>query len=291
MHQQLIPLADEIDRANRTFMDESFDAQSRASAGSEHLAVITGAALLGALAWAQIFLLRRMRRIINPPLLIATVLTVVFTLLLVRRFGSAREDLREAKDDAFASIDALWRARAIAYDAKGDEIRFLLDRESRAIHQDAFRSHVGILTSRPELSAKAESEIAKGKGKLSGLFAVALENVTFAGERDAALEMIRAFSAYYVIDGKMRTLESAGKHDKAVDLCIGTDANQSSAAFLRFDEALGKVLAINKTAFDRVIEEGDAGLRSAEWLDPVFAIAIAALAVAGLRRRMKEYAA
>ena len=52
---------------------------------------------------------------------------VVFGVLPRRpRIGDAREDLRVAKEDAFDSIHALWQARAVAYDANGDETRYLL---------------------------------------------------------------------------------------------------------------------------------------------------------------------
>jgi hypothetical protein len=115
--------------------------------------------------------------------------------------------------------------------------------------------------------------------------------VTFEGEGAAALDVMRAFSTYHAIDGKIRAFENAGKHDKAVELCIGSEANESNAAFARFDQALDKVIGINKSAFDERIEEGDLGLKTAEKLDPIFAIAIAALGFVGLRPRMKEYAA
>src|SRR5262249_6767758 len=151
------------------------------------------------------------------------------------------------------------------------------DRDNARVYDDAFRTHVTILTSRPEITGKVETDLAKGRTKLTGLLGGALGNVTFAGERDALLETLRAFSSFYAIDGKIRSLGAAGKRDKAIELCIGSESNESPAAFVRFDQAIEKVLAINQTAFDRVIEEGDAGLRTAEMLDPLFAIAIGAL--------------
>jgi hypothetical protein len=227
---------------------------------------------------------RRMRRILNVPLVAATALTVAFTLMLVAKFGTAREDLRIAKDDAFASIHLLWQARATAYDANGDESRYLLDADNRRAHQSAFDRRVAILTSRP-----ADRGNGTKSPTFTGLFADELMNVTFPGELEAARDMVSGFAGYYAIDRRIRSLEAGSSHDAAVELAIGNRADESNAAFAKFDEALERVLHINKQYFDERIEEGTAGLRTAVWLDPIFAIAIAALGFFGIRPRLREY--
>ncbi len=278
LHAKILTAAAQLDAANRAYMDTTYADQKRASSGAEAVAVVVGGALLVVLVLLQVFLMRKMRRIVNPALALSTALAFGFTAYLVGAFGEARDDLKVAKEDAFESIHLLWRARAIAYDANGDESRYLLDRTNASTLEASFNGHVQELTASPEKETPER-----------GLFADELGNITFKGERAAALEMTRAFGKYVGIDKQIRKLEATGKHDQAVQLCIGAGANESNAAFDRFDQALSKVVQINRDEFDRVISEGDAMLRRAEVLDPAFAIAIALLAWLGLRPRLKEY--
>jgi hypothetical protein len=220
---------------------------------------------------------------------------VVFIGYLVGRFGAAREDLRVAKADAFESIHLLWKARAIAYDANADESRYLLDRRASPtlaqVDENAFFNKVKLLTTQPDLRSRVAGELFKHRtGGIDGLFADELRNVTFPGEWPSAMEMIQAYAAYYAIDAQIRKLETSGQHDKAVDLCIGSGADQSNAAFAKFDQALDKTIQINRSYFDSSLAAADGGLRRAELFDPAFAVAIALLAYFGLRPRIREYA-
>jgi hypothetical protein len=295
MHTDLFQKADALDSVNKAHLDEAYASQATANEGAEALATLVGMALAGALLSTQVFLMRRMRRILNVPLAVATVLSLVFTVYLVGRFNDAREDLRVAKKDAFDSIYALSHARAIAYDANGDESRYLLDPSPSRGFESDFRANVALLDSQPGDMAKAETEairLTRG-GKKSDAFRGflwdELANVTFEGEADAAIRTIRAFQTYYAIDGRIRALEQSGRHADAVELCIGTRPDESNAAFDKFDHALEETLKINKNAFDRAVDKGDAGLKRAEWLDPAFALAIALLTWWGLRPRFREY--
>jgi hypothetical protein len=154
---------------------------------------------------------------------------------------------------------------------------------------------VGLLDSQPGDLAKAETEairLTRGGKKADafrGFLWDELANITFPGEADAAIRTIRAFESYHAIDGRIRALEQAGKHADAIELCIGTRPDESNAAFDKFDAALLDTLSINKKAFDAVVAKGDAGLKRAEWLDPLMAVVIALLTWWGLRPRFREY--
>jgi hypothetical protein len=280
MHAKILTAAQQLDAANRGYMDDVYASQRRASEGAEGLAVVVGVALLAVLFSLQLFLFRRMRRVFNVPVVAATALVLFYTWDLVTGFGAAREDLRIAKNDAFESIHLLWKARTIAYDANGDESRYLMDRENATQHEDAFFSHARQLGGWDPMGAP-----------VSGIFADELANVTFEGEEAAARAMVKAWNDYHAIDARIRQLERVGKHDQAVQLCIGTGQHESNAAFARFDEALMEVVRINKAEFDEVIERGDGALRRAEFMDPIVAIAIALLTWFGLRARLREYSA
>ena len=289
MHTKILPAAEALDKANKDMMNDVYDAQASASRGSEALAVVTGGVLGFALLWTQLFLFQRTRRIVNVPLLIATVLVAVFSGYLITRFGAARADLKLAKEDAFESIHTLWKARAIAYDANGDESRYLLDSERERLYADAFKAKVSQLTTAPEFPTTYANEVMRLKsGKqvaARGLFADEFNNVTFDGERELAIAMAKTFAAYYAVDVQMRALQQKGDRAGAIRLCLG----RSNDEFARFDGATTAVIRLNMDVFQRVLSEGDRGLKNAEWLDPFFAIAIALLAFFGIRARLREY--
>ncbi len=299
MHDKVLVAVDQLDKANKSEMDSAYNAQLVANEGAELFALIAGCLLAGALVWVQAFLLRRMRRILNVPLALATLASAAFTLYLVGCFVDVREDLRVAKTDAFDSIYALVRARAVAYDANGDESRYLLDPSpTRGIDRE-FRRKVGLLTAEPLLVPAVDAELvaanpnAQGdhpKSKVRGVLWDEIRNITFDGEYAAASDMLRFFAAYYSIDSHVRTLKQAGKDAEAVELSAGTSSNGSKVAFADFDGTLLKTLDINQIAFDRAIDRAEAELKRAEILDPGLALFIAFLAWLGIRARLREYA-
>ena len=279
MHDRILPQAGSLDRVKREQMDRRYDAAQRASRGYENGALSGGVLVAAVLLVTQVFVRRRMRRRLSPGLVLALALSVAFTWTLVTRFRVAREDLRVARDDAFNSIHLLWRARALAYDARGEQARWLLDRSRAGSYETGFALKSAELLSDTKVSPR----------DASGLLVDVLRNVTFVGEADAAMVAVRAFVDFVQLDDTLRTTERQGRHADAVELAIGTQPNQARAAFDRFDAAIQRTTAINKDAFDAVLVLADGGLRRAEWLDPAFALAIALAAWLGIRPRLREY--
>jgi hypothetical protein len=294
MHQRLLPAADALDDANYTYLKDHYALQELRSAGAEVVAGAAAAALVAVLVWAQVFLMRRMRRLFNPALAVATVVAALFGVYLATRIAVARDDLRVAKEDAFESIHALWKARAVAYDANGDETRYLFGGPRAAAFEQAYKDKVNKLATVPQPDDAMLSSMTANKkvpDRYQGLFANEMRNITFRGEREAALKMIRAFAAYDKIDANIRLLERAGKHAEAVQLGIGLGALESNAAFDRFDKALREVVAINQKEFDATVESGLSALAMAAIVLPVASLLIAFLALFGIRPRLREYAA
>ena len=297
LHQRALPAADQLDGANETYLTQAYADAQRATSTAIGLTTLLGVALLVALASLQLFLHRRMRRLVNVPLLVATVLALVHLVYVFGRLGDARDTMRVAKVDAFASVHTLWKARTIAFDANGDETRWLLDPAAAAAGwESSFDARVKKLTSAPSLPTSASSEVRSARvgGRkltaLTGLFADELSNLTFPGEPEAARAMVEAFARYYAIDRKMRELESKGRHDDAVELCTGTKPGQSNAAFAEFDAALLRTIEINRVEFQRHVDAGLSDLARAEAVDPILAVLVALLGWLGVRARLREYA-
>ncbi len=294
LHGALYPASDALAKANSDALNRRETALGGATVVTTALTLLTGVALLAALVGAQIFLYRRTNRILNPALLAATVLAFVTLALCLRSFAVAREQVRIARDDAFASLSALWEARATAYDANSDESRWLYDRERRAELEKAFLDKSATLVKLPgeqtyAAMTQATANPAALPSSAKGLFATELANITFPGEREAAQQMVRNWGVYYADDEKIRALENRGQHKEAVRFCISMAPGDSNWAYAQYDQALEKTITINQTAFDAAVDRGFGATRGFDVGLPIAALVVGALAFAAILPRLREY--
>ena len=306
MDGALLPAADELDRVNDEELQKTYHHQGTDSALSSSFVILTGFLAVFALIGMQAFLSRRMHRTINPLLLAATVVTLGLTVYALSAMATEQHQLKIAKEDAFESIHSLWRTRALAYEANAEESRYLLDPAHAGDYEQEFRTETQQLMSLPngmsleELVARETAE-QKVEG-FTGYLADELNNITFPGERAAAIQMLSAYGRYEEVDTKIRQLERAGQHEQAVALCVGSAEGQSDWAFAQFDSALEQTLGINQEAFEAAVDKGlDAlgglgakvtlgGILSTLELKAVLAAGlIAVLVMLGFAPRIKEY--
>jgi hypothetical protein len=287
----LLPAGDELDRANFLRLDETYARQGAYSIGSRVFVLLSGIGLLGALLWLQSFITNRTRRILNLPLIAATLVTLAFTLWGLTVFGTEERELKTAKQDAFTSIRALWKARAAAYSAAGDESRFLLHSSKLPGATDDFQRNVNSLILLPA-GAAMEDVARDGLNENSGAtghLADEIHNITFPGEREPAVEMTAKFAQYLATDREIRRLETASKHADAVALRLGTQQGQAKYGFAQFDDALGRTLAVSQRAFDAAVDTGFSALSHLEAKAAAAAVLIVLLVFAGLAPRIAEY--
>lgn len=288
MHQKIIPTADSLDAVNFGYLDRAYAARRRADLLSRGIVVVVGLAVLGLLAALQLYLARRIRRSLNLPLLAATLVALVLVARLVWVLGAVATDLKWAKQDSFDSVHALWQARAIAYDANGDESLYLLPGIDQQAYIQSFQQKAAALVDRPVTDQMVSAAAARNV-QFKGRLADELNNITFAGEREAAVEALRTWGQYVTIDGQIRALEQAGRHEEAVALCLGLQPGQSNWAFAQFDAALGKVLQINEDNLAQATQHAFDDLIGAEIVSMLGALVVAALVWLGLRSRIAEY--
>jgi hypothetical protein len=295
MDKRIQPAADALDKANLEILDRTYTQQQSATARALLLVVISDLLLIGVLVGMQIFLNRRMRRILNPMLLGATAIASIFLGYTIWTFLSASHHLKVAKEDAFTSIHALQKTRAFAYSANRDESRYLLDPAHADRHQQAFFDKVAKMATLPKGQTFETVAAASAQGNrvdgFTGFLADELNNVTFAGEREAAVDTLSKWAVYMGIDQQLRQLQRIGKLQEAIALCVGNNPGQSNWAFAQFDEALKQTLEINQQAFDKAVDQGFKDMEGFEITTPVVVVAIALLTLFGLLPRMKEYSA
>lgn len=266
--QQIQPNADKLNQVNLNTLNQTYEQHKIASAASKILIVITGLILLIVLLGTQLFLYRRMRRVINPMLLAATIISFLFISYSIHALESSVSNLKVAKEDAFQSLYALRQARALAYSANRDESRFLLDRTNAAKYEQAFQDKIK---------------------KINNLMADELKNITFAGEREATVATITALDKYLDIDKQIRQLAASGKYAEAIQLCTGMNQGDSNWAFEQFKTAHQKVIDINIKEFDGAVEDGFKNVHNLEIISLGTAITVSTLALFGLRKRLLEY--
>lgn len=302
MHSTLFPAADALDKANSDMLTQIYAQQTAASSRASALVWVTGILLIAALAGLQLFLTRRVRRVVNPALLLATVLTIGLLFGTAAAFRAQGVHIKVAKEDSFDSVNALWHARATSYDANTAESRWLLDPGYATASANDFFTNIAKLASfgagdsydticnqASSINAPAGQWASLVQPDFHGDLADELRNITFSGEKEAAIDAIRTLGVYVAVDAQIRQLQNSGRHADAIALCVGDAPGQSDWAFDRYDAALQRAIDINQKAFDLAVQRGDNCLNAFTWLTPAVCIAIAGLAAIGVLPRIREY--
>ena len=295
----LLPAADALTEHNAQTLQTSYTSRRGTLVTLRVLLVVFGIALLAALIALQVYLSRRFRRSFNPALVVATLVAVAVAGSSVLLFSNEIEHLRTAKKDAFDSVLALSRARAVSYDANADESRYLVDPARAAQYQ------AGFLGKSQQLATLGGATIASYDTaldaalqayrqqhtdvRLGGFFGTELRNITFAGERPAAEETLTRYQTYERDDRRIRSLAAGGDLRAAIAFCTSYQPGHSNYAFTQYDQALTAVTAINQAAFDRAIAAGDHELDGWYLKIAIGAAAVALLTLLGVRRRLAEY--
>jgi hypothetical protein len=310
LRSALAPQADALDLANRQPLDAAFERFQKSSLPTALIVVAAGGGLVAVLVGCQVWLARRTRRTFNVPLLLATAVCSLSMLWFTWATFQERAHVYAAKQDAFNSIDALFKAKGLAYAVNADESLWLLDRDpdTRAAYEASFKAGTkAILDIDPdsplvkdvaatlgkalelEQSGKA-SEAAKITLRLSGLLGDEIDNITFGvDERKPASEAVLMFLDYVKIDRAIRDLDNKGDHQAAVDLCIGSKEGQSNWAFARFDAAVDAAIKVNEDEFSARVEDAMGILRLMPWVLSLSLAVTVLLASAGLWQRYGEY--
>jgi hypothetical protein len=122
-------------------MTNAYAAFSRHSGASPAYTLLPVVLLLILLVAAQVFLTRRTRRLINVPLLLATVAVGGFVGWFAYVLETGRTDVMTAKEDAFNDLQALYRAKVTAYLMKADESMWLFELRKARFEQQGLRAY------------------------------------------------------------------------------------------------------------------------------------------------------
>jgi hypothetical protein len=299
MRASVLPSVGSLTAVSAAALDRAYDSDRATALTGIAAITVAGLLLLAVLAALQLFLHARFRRVVNPALVMASLITLAVTVAAVARLGAEDGHLKVAKQDAFDSILALTQARAVSYDANADESRYLVDPGRAAQYQQAFLAksqrmaavgNVGIFGYDGALAADVRAYQGDNSDvRFGGYLGAEFRNITFPGERAAAVRTLLAYQRYERDDRVLRS--KAGRSlAAAVAFDVGTAPGQSNWAFNQYDAALSSVIAINQNAFTAAVQAGEGGAAGWGTVFPMAGAAlIAALVLAGVRPRLAEY--
>jgi hypothetical protein len=293
MDDGIIKKAEELSKLNSIELENKYSGQKFKNGGMALIITLVGLVQIAILVIVQIFLYQRMRRILNLPLLGATAIAVVFLVYTLNSLIGTSSHLKIAKEDAFESLYALRQMRSLSYKANGDESRYLLDLVNAQIHEQSFNDKITKIIKIPsgqsENSVIANLNQGKSTPGLTGLLADELNNITFTGEKELAIETFVKFNKYLAIDTTIRQLNRSGKIAEAIALCIGNKQGESNFAFDEYKDAQTHLIALNEKEFYRNIKFGSDRLANFEIIALTALISISILTLVGLRPRLMEY--
>ncbi|WP_416873868.1 hypothetical protein [Kitasatospora sp. SC0581] len=300
LRRQLLPAADQVTAANEATVEQVYSGQRRALGGGWWWLLAVGLLALAALLGLQRALAVRYRRVLSPALAAVTVLTGVALVTALALAGRADDRLVTAKSNAYDSVIALSRARAVAYDMNADESRYLTDPSRAAAYEQGFLDKAQAIVrldgaALPDYGARLADAAARHRADrtvvpFGGYLGSELHNITFAGEQDAAERVLDAFQQYQRTDRGIRELRDAGRLKEAVTLNTGLSKGQSDYDFGQLSTGIGDAIAINAGAMDRAVAATDDDLDGTTAALAGGALVLAlGLTAFGVRARLREY--
>lgn len=268
MRTQLLPAAERLYVVEAERMNADYRHGTR-NAGLI-AAMVVAAILFVLLVLAQIGLARFSHRILNIPLVIASVLLAGLGLWLALGLTGEQNALAAAQDKGSDSVQLLSASRVLALRAQRDDSLALIGRGSDTTSlQDFGHTMIALRGARP------------GGGLLGDALRV-------AGRSDSAdsLAAVRTSLARFErAHGRVAARESRGDYTAAVDAY-----NQGEVPEARqLDAALKRATRAAQQRFATSAADANASVRGLGFGIPLLALAIAALAVLGLSYRIREY--
>lgn len=295
MKLDLLPKAYNLTLDNATIVRHTYDDERGGVLAGRIWMLLTGIALLAVLIGLQLYLYVRYRRVINPGLALATVLTLIFLATAVTLLNGQAEHLRKAKQDGFDSVLSLSRARAISNNAHADEGRYLLDPGRAETYEQLYFDKSQSILYVPAQGLddayyggvdRAVAAAGPGKAGFLGFYGTEARTLAPADQKWTAFRgMLSAYRQVQSDDRRLRRLATSGDSGQAVETFLGSDSRD----FAAYDRSLVSLTRLHRQAFDGAIGDGDRGLRGWTALLPAGAALIVILIVAGVWPRLSEY--
>jgi hypothetical protein len=278
LHLRLLPGAQRLRGASQDRLDRAYAAGQTTRRWGLVLILGLGGLLVGLLLAMQIWLARRFRRVLNPALLAATVLTVALAVPASVVLEVQGRWLGDARSQSLTPYLALAQARAISYDAAADTSRYLISGRL-AYYEHDFGQKSGCLVGGGACGPGGESVT-------GGLPMVA------AGpdvSPDLAAQVTARWAAYRRDHDRITALADGGRTTDAVAALTGIRRGDAAFDFSYFDDAVDQIATARQAAFGSSLHDTRRLLTGWTEIPLVVAGLVLLLVPLGVRRRFAEY--
>jgi hypothetical protein len=261
MNATLLPAASSLYTAEQGRL--SHDTNRATDALPEILVVMLLVVLLATLAYLQLGLARRFRRLLNPGCLVATLATVTLGIWLIVAGASEGAAISRSDRHGTTPLGVFTQARIIAGQARSDDELTLVTRDSDPAYQ---------------------TDYASAAARLSHLIAQPRAGWT-APETGAYRTAATVWQGYQQAHQAVRDQDRAGRLSNAVAL----DRSSSSTEAATMDSTLASGVNSAVSSFGSSARAAHSDLGGLIWAS-LFLMAVVAIAVlAGTRPRLREY--
>jgi hypothetical protein len=267
MRDEILPAAGRIYETEARKLDDDYRASTSAT-GYVALA-IAGSLLLAMLVLTQVGLARFTHRILNVPLVLATVLLVAVAAWILVAFTSAQNALSDAQRKGSDSVQVLSAVRFLALRAQRDEGLALSARGGDTQDVADFETVLRVL----------------GPTGSTGLLGDASRLAARAGSTAGVDRLRTSIQRYQDAHRRVAAAKNAGSFDRARRIFIGPETQLSD----RIGADLEAQIAGAQGRFARSARDATSDLDALVAGIAVLAAGIAALSVAGLAQRIGEY--
>lgn len=271
MVESIIPLCAELAAVSRARVTAAYAAGAVGLPQARAWLLVSGVALVLVLGLIQVLLALRFRRLINVPLLLATLAAVGLLSAARARLDDANAWLDLARDQAITGLQTLSDARTAAFDARAAQALLLLNGGAEPFGQ-AFAARAGEVADglRRAKSAATDQDPAGGRRRQVSEFATT------------------DWTRYLGLHERVLTLEREGNQRAAVALSQGSEPGQAAWAFDQVDASLQQGIAAYQDAFDEDVIQTFLWLAGYPWRLAAVLTLVPVLTLLGLGLRLRE---
>jgi CHASE3 domain sensor protein len=272
-------VANEAGQLTRATQERFGKDEDLRDAGVPSAVALGGLALIVLLAGQRV-VTRLSRRLLNPPLVLATLALLLSVGWLAAANVRSGNDLRQARRDGFDSIALTARIQTTGFRAKADETVAVITGDP-ARRANAERAANDLIAQRvtPDMVERARAGAVDPSG---GLLPSAAARADSPRERAAAAEMLVRWQRYAdTVTEITSTTDPARRRAIAV--------GPSSAAFNGFNFSVESVLGDNRSQFLGGMDDAAQRLGGLTAITLLVPLGAAAAAMLGFRLRIAEY--
>ena len=215
---------------------------------------LTGIVVLVAMISGSVWLFRRTHRLLDVPLALAALITVVVVCVGVFSMAGAMSSADDVVTGDLLTADRNSQVRVAGFEARSDEALTLINRGSGQANEDAYQQ-------------------------------AATTVITILGGRGGDEQLSALFDEYDTLHQRLRQLDDSGDWEKARDQLL----SESASAFDTFSTGVEQVVQGHSTAAEKDLDDAGSGLGTARVVLVIGALLAAGLVVVGFGQRLREY--